>query len=198
MFSPEDSNDPKSGDFSLLPKGLVAPVQVKNRGIKKTQKGGSMFDLELTITEGRYKGRKLWTNVMYPFDTKNSDNARSFGKRILVRLIEAEGTFNPEKPESYDYFSQFEDPEELAYEMNLAIDGVNTWVKVGVEEGTGGYQAKNNIMEWGTPSKASNGNKIWGKPHEPAESQTQPAPQSAPAAKPAAASVFGKPAWAGR
>ncbi len=52
----------ETGDFSPVPDGeyVLACTGVQD---KTTQTGRDMVNLELTVEDGEFKGRKLWTNV---------------------------------------------------------------------------------------------------------------------------------------
>ena len=54
----------ESGDFSPVPDGeyVLACTGVQD---KRTQKGRDMVNIELTVEDGEYKGRKLWANITF-------------------------------------------------------------------------------------------------------------------------------------
>jgi hypothetical protein len=80
--------------FDVLPKA-VYPFVVENAEYKISQSGGNpMISLTLEIEEGSYKGRKLFTHVVF------SPKAMPMAKRTIARLGLSsllEGPFNPEE-----------------------------------------------------------------------------------------------------
>jgi hypothetical protein len=80
--------------FDVLPKG-VYPFVVDNAEYKISQSGGNpMISLTLEIEEGDFKGRKLFTHVVF------SPKAMPMAKRTIARLGLSqllEGPFNPEE-----------------------------------------------------------------------------------------------------
>lgn len=136
------------GGGSLIPNGQVAWVIVNVRGQKQSQKGGSYFDIELTVDEGQpFAKRKIWEMVGNPFDQNNSESYRQMGMMACARMLECGRGAGPNNP--------------AAYNINAITDlsGLRVGVKIKIEKGTGGYDDKNKVAEWLTPNPTSSGNK---------------------------------------
>jgi hypothetical protein len=66
-FSTEEASS-EARDFSPMPTGKyvvnVTDVTVKTCGPKSKNPGKPFYALEMTVQDGAFKGRKVWTNVM--------------------------------------------------------------------------------------------------------------------------------------
>jgi hypothetical protein len=214
-FGAEASFGGQSND--LIENGFVCWAQCLVRGLKVSNNTGSRYlDLELTISEGqKNERRKLWVNVMdFTFD-KNSEGARNMGIAAIQHMLEANGTFRADKPESYAQFDQ-SGIEGIAQ----ALDQTQVAIRVKVEKGRDGYADRNTVGDWLSPNPKSRSFKIFQALMEkgahvygavpavpapqsgfgfapPAQAPAAPAPTfgTAPAASPAAPAVGGAPAW---
>ncbi len=89
-----DLSEVEEDGFDVIPKA-VYNVVVAEAEYKISQSGGNpMISLQLEVEDGEYKGRKLFTHVVF------SPKAMSMAKRTIKRLgLEnlLEGPFNPEE-----------------------------------------------------------------------------------------------------
>lgn len=201
---------------SLMPKGAIHKAMVSVRRLKNSQNsGGEYADIELTLVDGPFEGRKLWPMIPNPLDERNSEKWRQMGMAQIQHALEAAGVFNPANPETYNKYAngKFED-------ILMDLDNKQVAVKISVEKGTDGHQDKNTVGDWLSPNPNSATSKLWeklmaGDHNLPASQQTQqpgfsmgnngqvPA-QAAPAAaqqpaqqpaQPSAAVAGNTPAW---
>jgi len=77
----EDFSDVKDGDFELISEGKY-PIVIDNSVIddSKSTPGNKTWKLEMTINDGKFKGRKLW------FYMGMSKKAAPFRKGTLTAL----------------------------------------------------------------------------------------------------------------
>lgn len=62
-----DTSKHKTASFSPVPVGRYS-LKVNEAEWKKTQSGGKMLALELSISKGKGKGRKVWENINLEHD----------------------------------------------------------------------------------------------------------------------------------
>jgi hypothetical protein len=198
-----------SSSNQLIPHGTLAFAAIKVTGVKKSKRtGGEYANLELTITEGEYQRRKVWTVIMNPQDPANMDDVKraegkpdgaKMGLVALTRIFEAAGVFTND-PRSYQKFNGATFVEILQH-----IEGLTAGIKVKVAKGGDGYDDKNEVAEFLSPNPASGASLNWNKLVGGATVQDArksaftapvqaPAPIQAPAqaAKPSASST---PPW---
>lgn len=198
-----------SSSNQLIPHGTLAFAVIKVTGVKKSKRtGGEYANLELTITEGEYQRRKVWTVIMNPQDPANVDQIKrdegkpdgaKMGLVALTRIFEAAGVFTND-PRSYQKFNGATFVEILQH-----IEGLTAGIKVKIAKGGDGYDDKNEVAEFLSPNPASGASQNWGKltggvsaPEARKSAFTPPiqapAPVQAPAqaAKPSASST---PPW---
>lgn len=143
----------QSGD--LIPDGYACWAVVNVRGYKHSPNtGGAYLDLELTIAAGQpLERRKLWTVVMDPSHSGNSEQGRQMGLAALQHMLEACGVLNPADPTTYQRMSTatIKDIADALHEKMVAI-------VVGVEKGKDGYADKNRVKKWLSPNASSPSN----------------------------------------
>lgn len=210
-FNPNTKYDNGAG---LIPNGVCAFAVVS---VEKTQysqsTNGLLASLSLTISTGKYAGRKIFTYIGDPSDTNNSEKYRTMSLGQLQAMLEVAGVFDPARPETYQAFANASFTDILQ-----AIDGKTVAIKVGIEKGRDGYDDKNRVSDYLTPNPVSRSSKkfqeLVASPEKcliPAEkapgagagpwANAQPAAAApaqaaaAPAATPAAAPGTQAPAW---
>ena len=166
MFTSNSGASSSQGSHSLIPHGTLAFAVVKPTGIKESKRTGGVYaNLELTISEGPYANRKVWTIVMNPQDERNqnptlraegkSDGA-AMGLTAMCRMFEAAGVFNPLDARSYDKFNGAAFNQVIA-----ALEGLTVAVKIKVSKGKDGYDDKNEVAEFISPAPSSGTSKLW-------------------------------------
>ena len=117
---------PDEGGFELLEKDIY-PARIEDTKIKPTKKGnGEMLVVEYTISAGDYKGRKLWENLCLFHESKKAQN---FARRRFKQLCRAVGITG-------------------VVDETTCLHGLELYLDVGVEPGSGGYGDKNCIDEY--------------------------------------------------
>jgi hypothetical protein len=166
MFTSQSSASGSSGSGALIPHGTLAFAVVKPTGIKESKRtGGTYANLELTISDGPFTGRKVWTIVMNPQDDKNQNHAlRAEGKNdgalmglaSMCRMFEAAGVFNPLDARSYDRYNGASFNQVIA-----GLEGLTVAIKVKISKGKDGYEDKNEVAEFLSPAPTSGTSKLW-------------------------------------
>jgi len=166
MFTSKSGASGSSGPSALIPHGTLAFAVVKPTGIKESKRTGGIYaNLELTIADGPYTGRKVWTIVMNPQDERNQNQAlRNEGKNdgalmglaAMCRMFEAAGVFNPLDARSYDKFNN------ASFDTVIqALEGLTVAIKIKVKKGEQGYDDKNEVAEFLSPAPTSGTSKLW-------------------------------------
>jgi len=177
MFNPQSGKGESS--FQLIPNGTLASAVLTVKGIKRSQRtNGEYGSIELTINEGEFTGRKVWSVIMNPLDENNSDGGKKMGITSLTRLFEASGLFTIGDVSSYDRYNGAD-----FGEMLRLLDGKTVAIKVKIAKGKDGYEDKNEVADYLTPNPESNGYPGWQKLHGGAPAQQAPAQAFAPAPK---------------
>lgn len=192
---------------SLIPAGTLHYAVITMRGLKTGREtGGRYADAELTLVDGPFEGRKVWTVIMDPSDERNSENARTMGMSALQHIFEAIGAFDPARPETYARFA-----DKGFDEIALELDGKRVPIKISVQKGKDGYQDKNQVSAWLSPNPVSSTAKLLtqlqsgahagnvgsvghGRQTVPATSQQPPVP-TAPARAPSGIATGQRPHW---
>lgn len=163
MFSPTSGAGQAP---QLIPAGTLHFAVFHTKEIKKSQNtGGTYARVELSLIDGPYEGRKIWTIVMNPLDKANVNQQKraegkpdgaAMGLTALTRMLEACRVFDPAKPDSYKQFNgkSFED-------ILQALDGNKVAVKIKIAKGSEGYDDKNEVGEYLSPNPGSGGHKPW-------------------------------------
>ena len=145
-----DFNDAESNTGDLIPKGTVAPVVMVVRPGKAgdggwlTQSSSSLYrymDCEFTVSEGPYRNRKFWSNIMVDHDSPSEERvAKTLGisRSKLRGILESARGIKPDdesddakakrKVDGYGDFS-----------------GIEFVAKIGVQIGSGQYSDKNEL-----------------------------------------------------
>lgn len=161
MFSPQSSN--QGGGFTLIPENTIAPAILTVKAIKTSKAGSDYLDIMLTLADGEHVGRKVYSMLGNPWGygaDSGLDEAAKKMKALTIgqttRLLESVGAVDPEAPESYAAWNEAD----LA-SLVEAIEGKEVTIRIGIKKGTGGYEDKNVIREYGSPSPQSNGHSLF-------------------------------------
>ena len=156
---PIDLNDAETQQYGeLIPTGSICPVIMTIRPGGAGPEGwltasktsdAEYLNCELTVTEGPFAKRKLWSNMTWSGGKKNN-KGQSMGGEItrstLRAMLESARHIMPddmsEKAMAARRVSSFGE-----------FDGLEFVIKVGIEKGQGGYSDKNKIMTVITPDK---------------------------------------------
>lgn len=194
MFSPESGKG--SSSFSLIPNGTLASAVLTVKEIKRSQKtNGEYGRVELTIADGEFTGRKVWTVIMNPLDDYVSEGGKKMGITSLTRLFEATGLFIIGNRESYNKYNGA-----TFQEMLQLLDGKTVAMKIKIAKGKDGHDDKNEVADFLTPNPDSNGFEGWQKLHggpvtQDARTQAFQVPVNQKPVAPAAKAVAPAPAW---
>ena len=160
MFNSQSGASGSSGSIALIPHGTLAFAVVKPTGIRESKRtGGGYANLELTISEGPYTGRKVWTIIMNPQDERNhnhelrregKNDGALMGLAAMTRMFEAAGVFNPLDARSYDKFNNASFNHVIA-----GLEGLTVAIKIKVAKGKDGYEDKNEVAEFLSPAPVS-------------------------------------------
>lgn len=160
-----DFNDAESNGFDLIPAGTVVPLQMKVRPGSVGDGGWlatsdtseyNWIDAEFTVTEGPYKGRKIWQLMMVEGP---SETAINITRSMLRAILESARKIDPtdmsddaKKKRVVDGYGDF--------------SGLEFVGKVGIEKAkpNSGYNDKNKVEAavpitsnaYATAGKASN------------------------------------------
>lgn len=135
----------------------------------KSNPNNAYLDLELTIVDGPFAGRKVWDMV----GIKGKDEYVQMGRAAIRHMLETGRRASPSNPAGYqipDY---------------MGLDQLRVAVEIGIEKGKGDYKDKNRVRRYLSPNPESDTNKAF---------QALMGGQSAPPAAPAAPAA---PAWGG-
>src|SRR5262245_16711055 len=89
---------PPPRDIELIPHGTIATVSLHIRAgnvgedgmLKRSQKGDcEMLDIELSIIDGQYKGRKFWTNWVLDGITPGHARAADINRGLLKAILDS-------------------------------------------------------------------------------------------------------------
>ena len=119
----EDNGPPPSA--GLIPKGWQ-PMKMLSHEEKTNATGWRGLVLEFEITRGDHKGRRIWP--LYTTHHQTSTKAVEIGRGKLGHLIKAAG-----KPDA-------QSPDE--------VQGIEIAGFVGIKKGTGGYDDKNDVLDF--------------------------------------------------
>lgn len=184
--------------IALIPAGTLTKAVLICEEVKTSQNTGAQFvKIELRCIEGDFEGRRIFDNIMDPFDPNASAGGKRMGIQAITRICEAVGIFNPEDPTTYDRYSH---EGCTIHDVIADIESQTVAVKVKVEKGDAGYSDKNKVGDWLSPNpKAGPGYKGWtdlaeGKTGGPAPAAAKPL-FGAGGAKPAGAAAGGPGSW---
>jgi len=89
---------PPPRDIELIPHGTIAMVSLHIRAgnigedgmLKRSQKGDcEMLDIEFSIIDGQYKGRKFWTNWVLDGTTSGHATAADINRGTLKAILDS-------------------------------------------------------------------------------------------------------------
>jgi len=181
---PFDFTDAPAPKFELIPQGTTATVSIHirpgNAGeggwLKRSKDGGcEMLDLELTVVDGTFKGRKFWQNMVVAGTTDGHAQAADISKGTLKAILDSALGLKPD-----DVSPQARAARTVDYKD---FEGKTFIAKIGIEkgaaktDGSGGFwDDKNNIAGVITPDKTG-----WHPVEQPPPFETSSAPSTASA-----------------
>lgn len=163
LFSPTAGADQSR---ELVPDGTLArgiiSLSEKNPLANSQTTGGQYANLVITLDGGPgIRGKKIFHMLADPTDTDNSEAWRKMGISAITRMLEACGVFVDTNPESYKIF----DREGITFnDMLEYLVGQAIAVEVGIQAGKDGYDDKNVIKTFLTPSSektSKRGRQLW-------------------------------------
>jgi hypothetical protein len=177
-------------DFDIIPEGTIALMQIKVKpgnvgddGWLTPSKDGNSegLDLELTIVEGNFAKRKLFTRFTLDGKTDGHAEARRISLSIIRAILEsARGVMPDDKSEAAKAARRLSHYGEL--------NGLRFIGRISVEPAKNGYKAKNTLDLVLTPDREG-----WRHVEQvPIEQSAAPAPS---ATQPTTAEIV-KPSWA--
>jgi hypothetical protein len=191
---PFDYTDAPPPSFDLIPDGTVATVSIHIRpgnvgedGMLKRTKAGDaeMLDLEFTVLDGTYKGRKFWGGLLLVGTTDGQKKMAAGNLGVLKAILDSALGLMPN-----DVSAEARAARTVSVKW---FDGKSFIAKIGVEaggpkkDGSGNYPDKNVLA--GAITKDKSG---WHAIEQPppfngggdAAAPTSPAPAAAPVARP--------------
>jgi hypothetical protein len=177
-------------EFDLIPADTIVTLAIKVRGggagpdgaLKRSKDGRSEgLDLELTVCDGKYVKRKLWTLLTLQGETEGHAEAGRIANTVLRAVIESARAIQPS------------DQSEAAKQRRrlnsyLELDGMRFIGRIGVEPARNGYDAKNKLASVITPDMQT-----WRKPDQAAA--PAPAAKTSPPATGGGGGVIPRPQW---
>jgi len=179
--------------FELIPQGTIATVSTHIRpgnagegGLLKRSKDGGceMLDLEFTIVDGPFKGRKFWQNMVLAGTTDGHAKAADISRCTLKAILDSALGLKPDDVSPQARTARTVDIKQF--------EGMIFVARIGIEKGAAKndgsstfWDDKNNLDGVITPDKRE-----W----HPVE-QLPPFDAASPASAPAAAPVA-RPGWA--
>jgi hypothetical protein len=157
---PFDYTDAPLPSFDLIPVGTVATVSIHIRpgdvgedGMLKRNKNGDceMLDLELTVLDGAYKGRKFWPNLLLVGTTDGQKRMAATNLGVLKAIIDSALGLKPN-----DVSAEARAARTVSVKW---FDGKSFIAKIGIEtggpkkDGNGNYPDKNILAGVTTPDK---------------------------------------------
>lgn len=153
-----------TGNRELIPGGTLAwgILTVKGMKVGKVKEDGTpgsrFAECELTIDEGQYTRRKIFTNVGDPEYANNTDEYKKMGYGALSRMLEASGLVNAADPNSYSRVNG-----QSFDTLMMWLDGKRVAFKVKLSKGRDGYPDKNEVGEFLSPNPISSSSKDFQK-----------------------------------
>jgi hypothetical protein len=148
---PFDYTDAPPPSFDLIPAGTIATVSIHIRPgdvgedgmLKRSEKGDcEMLDLELTVVDGPYKGRKFWHNLLLVGTTDGQKKMAAGNLGVLKAILDSALGLMPN-----DVSAEARAARTVSV---MAFEGMNFIAKIGEEKGGpkkdgGNYPDKNVI-----------------------------------------------------
>jgi hypothetical protein len=175
-------------EFDLVPADTIVTLAIKVRGggagpdgaLKRSKDGRSEgLDLELTVCDGPFTKRKLWTLLTLQGETEGHAEAGRIAATMLRAIIESARGVRPD-----DQSEAAKQQRRLA--SYLELDGMRFVGRVGVEPAKNGYGAKNKLTSVITPDMQA-----WRKTDQGAA----PMPTAKPSQPPSGGGVIPRPQW---
>ena len=154
MDNPFSSTSGAGSAPDLIPNGTLAWA-ILTVGEKRNSKesNGEYYNVELTLLDGEFAGRKVFEILPNIYDHNNSEKWRAMGISSITRIFESSGWFKPAEPASYNAYAG--KPFEA---IMLGMDGQRVAIKVKVEKSKDpAYADKNKVGEWLSPNPNSKG-----------------------------------------
>jgi len=121
-------------DFSAIPAGDYVGKITESTEVENKKKTGSYLKLTFQITEGKFKGRKLWTNLNLNLST--SPEAVEIANRELATIMKACG--------------------KVAVEESKDLHGIEMTLKVVTKAKTANFPESNEIKNYKALSGVAN------------------------------------------
>lgn len=161
-----DTNTTTVSNIELIPAGTLCKGVIvceeakltKPNPEKGTAGGGRYLSCKITIAEGPFLKRSIYTMLMDPEDMHHSEAARTMGLGQLVRMLEATGVFDPANPASYRAMTFDQAWQAIVMRQS---QGATVAIEVGIQKGTGGYSDKNVVRNYLSPNPKSDSFKKW-------------------------------------
>ena len=188
-FTPEAGLGDKA---ELIPNGTLVSAVITVNQIKQSQNTeGRYLAIELTVSSGEYRNRKVWDMLCDHQDERNSEAWRKMGLISLTRALEAGGAINWKDASAYEAMNG-----KSIDELARLLDGLEVVIKVKIEKSSDPAHAdKNKVGEWLTPNEKSSGNAGYRKWKSEASNDASESPVSKSAPKFANPSAGSAPAW---
>jgi hypothetical protein len=150
---PYDYTDAPPPQFELIPDGTVATVSIHVRagnvgedGLLKRNKSGDceMLDLEFTVVDGSYKGRKFWQYLIITGTTDGQKKMATGSLGVLKAILDSALGLKPN-----DVSAEARAARTVSVKW---FDGKSFIAKIGVEvggpknDGSGGNWADKNVL----------------------------------------------------
>ena len=195
---PFDYTDAPPPSFELIPDGTTATVSIHIRargvgeeGMLKRNKAGDaeMLDLEFTVIDGTYKGRKFWNNLLLVGTTDGQKKMAAGNLGVLKAVLDSALGLKPS-----DVSAEARAARTVSVKW---FDGKSFIAKIGIEaggrknDGSGNYPDKNILAGVITPDKTD-----WHPIEQPPPFNGGGAPSAAASTPAAPAAPVERPDWA--
>jgi hypothetical protein len=190
---PYDYTDAPSQQFELIPAGTIATVSLHIRAgnagegglLKRSKDGGcEMLECEFSVTDGPFKGRKFWQNMVLAGTTDGHVKAADISRGTLKAILDSALGLKPD-----DVSAQARAARTVELKQ---FEGMTFVARIGIEKGAAKndssgtfWDDKNNLSGVITPDK-----KEWHSCEQPPP--FDPTKTSAPAT----AAPVARPEWA--
>lgn len=111
----------------LIPKGEKVIVKLVDQESRQTRSGGTMLVLTHEIVEGKYKGARISENCNI---INSNEVAVNIARKTLKKIARALG------------IDELKNSDQLLNARKFML------CTIGIDEGTGGYDDKNKIVDW--------------------------------------------------
>ena len=157
--------DNNTGEFQLIPNNTIARAVLTLQGgdtqipefgqgnffkSSSTGKRSKWLPLEFTIVGGTHNSRKVWHRLFVDGDKMSERNvpiAKEIGLKTMRLIIESSRGIKPDdnSPEA-----------QQGRQLNTIeqLNGMELCIKIGIEEGTNGYEDRNRMIAPLTPNQS--------------------------------------------